>query len=338
MTQPITDAEITQTPADPRDDDRWKAVADRDVTADGEFFYSVKTTGVYCRPGCPSKTPKRANVRFHDGVAEAEAAGFRPCLRCRPTATPPGEKQAVAVAHACRLIETAPKPPTLDELALAVGLDPHHFHRLFKEQTGLTPKGYADARRVKTELADAGVPSTGRLEEAVPDLRGTTIRYALGQSWLGAILVAATAKGVCSILLGDDPAVLVADLRERFPTADLAEGDADFAHTVAAVVDFVARPSQGLSLPLDAQGTAFQQRVWKTLRRVPAGATTTYSKLADKIGRPTAGRAVAAACAANPIAVAIPCHRVVRNDGTLSGYRWGVERKAELLRREKEED
>jgi len=343
------------------DDDRWQAVIDRDPAADGLFFYSVRTTGVFCRNVCPARLALRRNVRFHNTCSDAQAAGFRPCKRCRPTEETQSQRHAVAVARACRIIEAADQPPTLNELATEIGLSPHHFHRLFKSQTGVTPKAYAAAHRtarVRDELSQsatvteaiygAGFQSSSRFYESSSKTLGmtpktfrsggpgTTIRFAIGECWLGSILVAATGAGICAILLGDDPQGLARDLEDRFPSAELVGGDKRFERTVAQVVGFVANPSVGLDLPLDIRGTAFQQRVWNALQQIPAGTTVNYAEIARRIGEPKSTRAVARACAANALAVAIPCHRVVRTDGSLSGYRWGVERKSELLRREQE--
>jgi AraC family transcriptional regulator of adaptative response/methylated-DNA-[protein]-cysteine methyltransferase len=345
----------------PDDESRWQAVIGRDPAADGAFFYSVRTTGVYCRPTCPARTALRKNVGFHDTCRDAEAAGFRPCKRCRPTEASLAERQAALVARACRLIDESEGPPSLDELAAAVGLSRYHFHRLFRAQTGLTPRRYAAARRmrrVRDELArrptvtaaiyGAGFSSNSRFYETSNGVLGmtpkafrsggigTAIRFAVGETWLGSILVAASDKGVCAILLGDDPDELTRDLQDQFAHARLIGGDAEFERLVARVVGFVEAPSTGLDLPLDIRGTAFQQRVWEALRQIPAGSTATYSEIAARIGRPRSVRAVARACAANTLAVAIPCHRVIRTDGSLSGYRWGVERKSDLLRRERE--
>lgn len=338
---------------------KWDAVVRRDAAADGRFFYSVRTTGVYCRPSCAARLARRENVGFHDTCAAAEAAGFRPCKRCRPNEASLAERQAAAVAKACRLIEEAEEPPALETLADAVGLSRFHFHRVFKEITGVTPKGYADAHRanrvrdglarsatVTEAIYDAGFNSNGRFYAASSRLLGMTptefraggpgaeIRFAVGECSLGAILVAATATGICCILLGEDPDSLARDLQDRFPKARLIGGDAGFEQWVATVVGFVERPQTGLDLPLDVRGTAFQQRVWRALCEIPAGSTASYAEVAERIGSPRAVRAVARACAENPIAVAIPCHRVVRRDGALSGYRWGVERKRSLLERE----
>jgi len=341
------------------DADRWQAVVHRDPAADGAFWYSVRTTGVYCRPSCASRPARRENVAFHATQQDAQRAGFRPCKRCKPDQPALGERNAAAVAKACRLIENAEEPPALAELAAEAGLSRHHFHRIFKSVTGVTPKAYASAHRadrVRSELAragsvtaaiyDAGFNSSGRFYEQSADLLGMTprdyraggagaaVRFAVGQCSLGAILVATTDKGVCAITLGDDPNALVRDLQDRFPKAQLIGADAAFEKLVARVVGLVEAPARGLDLPLDVQGTAFQQRVWQALRKIPAGKTSTYAAIAKRIGAPKSARAVARAIATNPVAVAIPCHRVIRTDGSLSGYRWGVERKQALLARE----
>jgi AraC family transcriptional regulator of adaptative response/methylated-DNA-[protein]-cysteine methyltransferase len=341
-------------------DPRWAFVASRDRSADGAFFYSVETTGVYCRPSCAARRPNPANVRFHGSAADAEAAGFRPCKRCRPDAAPLTERYAAKAAAACRLIEAADEPPTLAELAKGAGLSVYHFHRVFKAATGVTPKDYATAhriRRVRDRLStsdsvteaiyDAGFNSSSRFYEKSNAMLGMTptdyraggagaeIRFAFGECSLGAILVARSEKGVCAIFLGDDPEALARELRDRFPNARLIGGDGDFEALVAKVVGFVEAPKLGLDLPLDVRGTAFQQRVWRALQAIPAGATASYAEIARAIGSPKAVRAVAGACAANPIALAIPCHRVIRSDGALSGYRGGVARKRVLLEREK---
>jgi AraC family transcriptional regulator of adaptative response/methylated-DNA-[protein]-cysteine methyltransferase len=346
-------------PAFSSDGARWAAVRRRDRRADGAFYYSVRTTGVYCRPGCAARRPRRENVQFHATRRDAEAAGFRPCRRCRPAARALAEEHAAAVARACRLIETAEEPPRLGTLAAAAGLSPFHFHRVFRATTGVTPRAYAAAhraRRVRDELSrsstvteaiyGAGFNSSGRfyatssevLGMTPSDFRaggsGTAIRFAVGECSLGSILVAATDRGVCAILLGDAPEPLVRDLQDRFPRARLIGGDRDFEQLVARVVGLVEAPALGLDLPLDVRGTAFQQRVWRALRAIPAGSTATYTQIAERLGAARAVRAVARACAANAIAVAIPCHRVVRSDGGLSGYRWGVARKRALLARE----
>lgn len=340
---------------------RWAAVAARDARYDGGFYYCVETTGVYCRPSCPSRPPKRANVRFCATAAEAEAAGFRPCRRCRPNARSREEEDAAKVARACQMIETAETAPTLTQLARAASLSPCHFHRLFSRIAGVTPKGYAQAHRrarlcerlkegstVTEAIHDSGYNSSGRFYASAKETLGMTpgayrkggareeIRFAIGQSSLGAVLVAASAKGVCAITLGDDPEPLLQDLQDRFRDATLIGGDADFERYVAAAVGLVDRPQAPFDLPLDMRGTAFQQRVWSALRAITPGKTASYAEIARRIGAPKAVRAVAGACAANPVAVVVPCHRVVRADGSLSGYRWGVERKRALLGKERD--
>jgi AraC family transcriptional regulator of adaptative response/methylated-DNA-[protein]-cysteine methyltransferase len=340
-------------------DPRWVAVHTRDARADGSFFYSVKTTGVYCRPSCGARPALPGNVAFHATAAEAERAGFRPCKRCKPDQPSLAQQHAAMVTAACRAIEQAEVAPTLDQLAAPTGLSPFHFHRVFKAVTGVTPKQYAAAhrnRRVRNELErgasvtsaifDAGYNTSSRFYETAEQVLGmkpssyraggtdSEIRFAIGECSLGSILVAQSERGVCAILLGDDPDALARDLQDRFPNATLVGGDRSYEQLVAQVVGFVEAPALGLDLPLDVRGTAFQQRVWRALRDIPAGSTASYSEIARRIGSPQAVRAVAGACAANMLAVAIPCHRVVRNDGELSGYRWGVPRKRSLLERE----
>lgn len=344
-------------------DPRWAALVNRDAGADGTFYYSVKTTGVYCRPSCAARLPRPENVRFHATREAAENAGFRPCKRCKPDQPSLAEQHASMVTNMCRFIENSEAPPGLDELAARAGFSPWHFHRLFKSVTGLTPKAYAMAHRAKhirTALKrsgtithgiyDAGFNSNSRFYEKSNQLLGMTpssyraggagaeIRFAVGECSLGSILVAISDRGVCAILLGDDPETLLHDLQDRFPRSDLIGGDSEFEQLAAKVIGFVEAPAIGLDLPLDIRGTAFQQRVWQALREIPAGTTMSYTDIAKRIGAPRSVRAVARACAANSLAVAIPCHRVVRNDGGLAGYRWGVERKRDLLQREAAED
>ncbi len=341
------------------DELRWAAVRQRDAGADGEFWYSVRSTGVYCRPSCGARPALRKNVAFHDSREAAELAGFRPCLRCKPDQPPLAERQAAIVAQACRLIDAAEEAPDLDSLATAVGVSRFHFHRMFKAVTGITPKAYANAQRarrmqdglarqatVTDAMYAAGYNSSGRFYAQSPSLlgmtptafraggRGAQIRFAIGACSLGAILVASTEQGICAILIDDDPDVLVRDLQDRFPKAELIGAEPEYEQVVSRVVGMVERPELGLDLPLDVRGTAFQQRVWQVLREIPAGRTVSYAELAALVGVPKGARAVAGACAANALAVAIPCHRVVRNDGSISGYRWGVDRKAALLDRE----
>lgn len=337
---------------------RWQAVESRDRAASGHFVYAVRTTGIYCQPGCKSRLAKRSNVAFYDTPAAAEAAGYRACKRCTATTSPTRHSQLVT--RACRLIEACDPAPSLDQLSAELAISPFHLHRLFKAETGLTPKAYATAfraRRLRAHLVDgqrsvteaiydAGYNSNSRFYESAEQRlgmrprqyraggAGATIHFALGQCSLGAILVAQSEKGICAILLGDDPEALLRELQDQFPKARLIGGDSAYEQLVAEVVGFVEAPSLGLALPLDVQGTAFQERVWQALREVPAGSRVSYTEIAERIGAPKAVRAVAMACAANHIAVAIPCHRVVRRDGDLSGYRWGVARKAQLLKRE----
>jgi AraC family transcriptional regulator of adaptative response/methylated-DNA-[protein]-cysteine methyltransferase len=340
-------------------DPRWAAVTARSAAADGSFFYSVRTTGVYCRPSCGSRLPRPENVRFHATREEAEQAGFRPCRRCRPDRASLTEQHAAIVTEICRLIETSSRVPGLDELAARAGMSPFHFHRVFKAVTGLTPRAYAAAHRgerVRRELGKAstvtaaiyesGYASNGRFYGESERMLGMTpteyragganaeIHFAVGECSLGSILVARSDRGVCAIFLGDDPDALARELQDRFPRATLIGGDAAFEDVVAKVVGLVEAPRLGLDLPLDVRGTAFQQRVWRALREIPVGSTASYREVARRIGAPGAVRAVAHACASNPLAIAIPCHRVVRSDGGLAGYRWGVERKRALLQRE----
>jgi len=341
-------------------DPRWAAVVARDPRADGQFVYAVKTTGIYCRPSSLARLPKPQNVEFFDTAEQAQAAGYRPSKRAAKDQSDIAAQHAATVAAACRQIETAENPPVLSELAVAAGLSSFHFHRVFKAVTGLTPKGYAAAhrsRRVRERLADgdsvtdalydAGFNSNSRFYESADQLLGmkpgdyraagqnNDIRFAVGQCSLGAILVAQSERGVCAILLGDDPHQLVCDLQDKFRRANLIGADQAFEQLIAKVIGFIEAPALGLDLPLDVRGTAFQERVWQALREIPVGCTASYADIAQRIGAPKAMRAVAQACGANNLAVAIPCHRVVRSDGNLSGYRWGVERKRQLLEREK---
>ena len=352
-------AQAAATQADPR----WAAVVARSAGADGTFWYSVQTTGVYCRPSCASRTPRPENVLFHASCDEAEHAGFRPCQRCKPRQATALSHHAALVTEACRIIESAAPgdAPTLDALAARVGLSASHLHRIFKQATGLTPKAYAVAQRaqrlrsaldspttdsVTDAIYGAGYQSSSRFYEQSAQVLGMRpsqyrargasqdIRFAIGQCSLGAILVAQSDRGICAILLGDDSNALLRELQDRFAQARLIGGDSAFEALVAQVVAFVEAPGLGLNLPLDVRGTAFQQRVWRVLQAIPAGQTASYAEVAQRIGSPKAVRAVAQACAANGLAVAIPCHRVVKSDGALSGYRWGVERKRALLARE----
>jgi AraC family transcriptional regulator of adaptative response/methylated-DNA-[protein]-cysteine methyltransferase len=340
-------------------DPRWAAVLARDARADGTFYFAVRSTGIYCRPSCPARHARRENVEFHATREGAERAGYRPCKRCRPDRPSVAERHAAAVARACRLIEASDELPDLPALAREAGISRFHFHRLFLAAVGVTPKAYAAGKRAQslhralpaagtvTEAAyAAGFNSSGAFYAGAKAMlgmkprrfraggRGETIRFAVGESSLGPILLAATPAGVCAIMLGDDPDALVKDLQDRFPNAALIGGDAEFEQWVAKAVGLVEAPQRALDLPLDLRGTAFQKRVWHALREIAPGSTASYSEIARRIGAPMAVRAVARACAANPAAVAIPCHRVVHRNGTSSGYRWGAERKRALLERE----
>jgi AraC family transcriptional regulator, regulatory protein of adaptative response / methylated-DNA-[protein]-cysteine methyltransferase len=335
----------------------WDQVLTRQGGAD--FFYAVTTMGVYCRPACPSPRPLRKNVRFFRSPLEAEAAGFRACKRCDPK----GERARIAqavVRDASDFIEASEEVPPLEVLAKRAGYSRFHFLRMFRDHTGLTPRGYADAvraRRLQAALAgggrvidavaEAGFGSESRVYEKTATLLGMTpgaarrggkgehIRSAFADCPFGRLLVGATDKGVCFIGFAEPDESLMADLRRRFPKADIAADDAGLAATVRAVVDFLREPLQALDLPLDLRGTAFQQRVWRTLCTIPAGETRTYAQLAEMAGNPKAVRAVARSCATNPVALAVPCHRVIGSDGGLTGYRWGVPRKKALLEQER---
>jgi AraC family transcriptional regulator of adaptative response/methylated-DNA-[protein]-cysteine methyltransferase len=341
-------------------DVRWAAVLGRDPTADGRFVYAVRTTGVYCRPSCAARRPRPQNVVFHASPEAAERAGFRACRRCRPDeARAAADREAAAVARICRLIERAEEPPSLEALAERAGLSRFHLLRRFKALTGVTPKAYAFARRaerlrgtlrsgrsVTDALFEAGFGSAAagywqadRWLGMTPTAyraggAGAAIRFVVGRSSLGRVLVAATERGVCAVLLGDDAGALAADLARRFPRAARAPGGPEMAAVVAAVVRLVEEPAAPARLPLDLRGTAFQLRVWEALTRIPAGRTVSYAELAAAVGAPRGARAVARACAGNPVAVLVPCHRVIRGDGDLSGYRWGIARKRALLARE----
>jgi len=339
---------------------RWAAVLARDAGADGAFVTCVRSTGIYCRPSCPARHPRRENVAFLPSAAAAEAAGFRACKRCRPDGTSPAALRTRAIAAACRAIDAAEDAPDFDALAAEAGLSRFAFQRAFRAVTGLTPGAYAAAARagraraalrgegsVTEAIYAAGFASSGRFYEKAPAMLGMTpsryraggadvrIAFAIARSALGLVLVAGTLTGVAALALGDDEAALLAELRARFPKAELIAGDAAFAAWVRAVLAYVEAPRVGLDLPLDIRGTAFQRRVWQALREIPRGRTASYAEIAARIGDPKAVRAVAGACAANAIAIAIPCHRVVRSDGGLSGYRWGTARKRALLERER---
>jgi AraC family transcriptional regulator of adaptative response/methylated-DNA-[protein]-cysteine methyltransferase len=340
-------------------DERWTAVVARDRTAIGRFVYAVRSTGVYCRPGCASRLPNRKNVRFFDSWAQAEAAGYRACKRCRPKHSATADSAAEQLIRACRFIDQS-QSASLREIAGHVGLSPHYLHRVFRRRLGVTPKQYASARRterLKVQLSlgepvtraiyAAGFATSGRCYAQAAGILGMTpkqfrdrgkavsIRFATAACDLGRVLVAVTERGVCQIALGESDAALRADLLTRFPAARRVAHDRRLAELLRAVVSLIESPTAAPSFPLDIRGTAFQQQVWLALQSVPPGKTLSYSELAAAIGRPRAVRAVASAVAANALAVAVPCHRVIRSDGGLGGYRWGTERKKALLERER---
>jgi len=337
----------------------WSALASRDARANGAFFYSVRTTGVYCRPGCASRLPRRENVAFYETIVAAEAAGFRPCKRCRPNEAP-GERHVAAIGRACALIRARDTLPSLAELAAAAGISRFHFHRVFKELTGATPREWGKAHRlgrfaarldagesVADSVYAAGFGASSRAYEAAPNGlgmtpgarrhggRGETIRFTTVKTALGWALVAATDRGICMTALGDERAPLEAELRRGFPAALIWPADAALTGWAERIVQFITQPGAQPDLPLDIRGTAFQALVWRALQKIPPGRTTSYSEIAAALGRPSAVRAVARAIASNNLALLVPCHRVVRSDGELAGYRWGVERKRALIERER---
>ena len=339
----------------------WAALASRDSGADGAFVYAVRTTGVYCRPGCSSRLPRRENVAFYATPAAAEEAGFRPCKRCRPNEGSAGERRVAAIGRACALIRARDTLPSLTELADAAGISRFHFHRVFKEITGTTPREWGTAHRlgrfaerldsgesVAEAVYGAGFGASSRAYEAAPNGlgmtpgarrhggRGETIRFTTVETGLGWALVAATERGICMTALGDERAALEAELRRRFPAALIWPADAKLTAWAEQIVGFITRPDAQPDLPLDIRGTAFQALVWRALQKIPPGRTASYGEIAAALGRPSAVRAVAQACANNKLALLVPCHRVVRSDGDLAGYRWGIERKRALIARERE--
>jgi len=339
----------------------WAALASRDSGADGAFVYAVRTTGVYCRPGCSSRLPRRENVAFYATPAVAEEAGFRPCKRCRPNEGSAGERRVAAIGRACALIRARDTLPSLTELADAAGISRFHFHRVFKEITGTTPREWGTAHRlgrfaerldsgesVAEAVYGAGFGASSRAYEAAPNGlgmtpgarrhggRGETIRFTTVETGLGWALVAATERGICMTALGDERPALEAELRRRFPAALIWPADAKLTAWAEQIVGFITRPDAQPDLPLDIRGTAFQALVWRALQKIPPGRTASYTEIAAALGRPSAVRAVAQACANNKLALLVPCHRVVRSDGDLAGYRWGIERKRALIARERE--
>lgn len=340
--------------------DRWQAIVNRTPNADGAFLYGVKTTGIYCRPTCSSRQPNQANVLFFDNYTEAEAAGFRACKRCNPRSISPQQQQSEIIAKVCQRIDESEQPLSLAAMAQIAGLSSHHFHRTFKEIVGVTPKQYVStqrANRVRQQLQEDNKTITQAIYEAgfetssnfydksttllgmtpteyQQGAKGLTIQFAVKQIWLGWVVVAMADRGICAIGLGDTAKIVTAQLQQQFPHAQLQESNSEFEDWVDRTIAFIETPQLGLDLPLDIQGTAFQQRVWQALQQIPYGTTASYSEIAKQIGNPKAVRAVARACATNQIAVAIPCHRVVGSDGSLKGYRWGSDRKYTLIERE----
>ncbi|WP_039058733.1 bifunctional DNA-binding transcriptional regulator/O6-methylguanine-DNA methyltransferase Ada [Enterobacter sp. Bisph1] len=344
------------------DEQRWQQVLARDAHADGQFVFAVLTTGIFCRPSCTARHALRQNVRFFPDIQSALDAGFRPCKRCQPDKAHPQQQRLDKVATACRLLEQD-APISLEQLASEVALSPYHFHRLFKSVTGMTPKAWQQAwraRRLRNALATSDTVTDAVLAAGFPDSssfyrqadaslgmtaqqfrRGgdaADISYTLSDCSLGRCLVAESERGICAILLADSDEQLLSELRSTFPRARPAQGSAAFSQRVAQVIARLDHDDAPFTLPLDLRGTAFQLQVWQALREVPAGETVSYQALANRLGKPQAVRAVASACAANKLAIVIPCHRVVRSDGALSGYRWGTARKAQLLQRERHKE
>jgi AraC family transcriptional regulator, regulatory protein of adaptative response / methylated-DNA-[protein]-cysteine methyltransferase len=335
---------------------QWRQVMERDARQDGRFVFAVRTTGVYCRPSCPSRRPRRDSVEFFPDPRQAERAGYRACLRCKPTEV---SAQAQAVTRARQLLDEAEGVLTLSELSKSVGVSPFHLQRLFKRATGLSPHEYQSARRmqhvkrglrkgddVTTALYDAGFGSPSRLYEKTSQHlgmtpgtyrrggAGITIEFAIVPSPLGRLLVAATARGLCAVRFGENATGLERGLREEFGAAEIRRNDAALQPFLQPLLASLRGEKVTMDLPLDVRATAFQKRVWDALREIPAGETRSYAEVARAIGDPKAVRAVATACASNPVAVVVPCHRVVRSDGELAGYRWGIERKRKLLEQE----
>ncbi|MFZ0634733.1 MAG: bifunctional DNA-binding transcriptional regulator/O6-methylguanine-DNA methyltransferase Ada [Candidatus Acidiferrales bacterium] len=349
-------------------DSRWHAVQTRDRIADGAFVYAVRSTGIYCRPSCPSRKPSRGQVAFFRLPEDAERKGFRPCRRCRPHQAEQDDPQAAAVARVCRYIENvlagsngadSAAALTLSALAPRAGLSAHQLERAFRRTIGVTPRQYVDAHRMRrlksrlrkgdnvtTALYDAGFGSSSRLYERAPEQLGMTpatyrrggagmhIRYTIAASPLGRVLVAATERGISAVYLHGNDAKLESELRREYPRAEIERDRHALEDWVHAIVEHLRGREPRLDLPTDVQATAFQRRVWEELRRIPYGTTRTYTQVARAIGQPTAVRAVARACATNPTSIVVPCHRVVREDGNLAGYRWGISRKQTLLEHE----
>jgi AraC family transcriptional regulator of adaptative response/methylated-DNA-[protein]-cysteine methyltransferase len=349
------------TPGKAVEEKRWRAICDRDRRFDDDFVFAVTTTKIYCRASCPARRPKRKNALFFDKAVGAERAGFRACKRCHPNTASIADRNVAAIRHACKLIEEAPETPRTSELALAIGMSVSHFHRQFKELVGVTPKEYGAGRRVK-RLQDK-LYKGGRVTEAIyhegygsssrayatakstlgmthskyrSGASGMTIEFVTTKTSLGWLLVAASDEGICCIEIGDTKIELQESVVRRFPAASIAKGSKALEKWISIVANYVELPARGIDLPLHIKGTAFQRRVWRALQDIPIGETRSYTEVATSIGEPKAVRAVAQACGANAIALAIPCHRVVRTDGSLGGYRWGTDRKTTLLQREQE--
>jgi AraC family transcriptional regulator of adaptative response/methylated-DNA-[protein]-cysteine methyltransferase len=343
------------------DEARWNAVSENNSNADSAFYYAVLTTGIYCRPSCRSKLPNRDNVEYFTSCDAAEAAGYRACKRCRPTATSKAGEIEQKIIHACRIIEESEISMRLDELASQVNLSPYHFHRLFKKIVGVTPKQYSARHQsqrfhkslksspsVTDAIYTAGYGSSGSAYDKKRDqlamkptvyrkgADGVTITYGLAQCFLGWVIVAATDRGICAIEFGDDSDTLPGQVQASFPNAQLTKADRGFETLIKEVVGFIESPEDMFQVPLDIQGTAFQQQVWEILRQIKPGKTMSYTDVAERLGKPNAVRAVASACASNKLAVVIPCHRVISKSGKTGGYRWGTERKKKLLQSEKE--
>ena len=344
------------------DERRWKAIVNREQDNDCLFYYGVKTTGIFCRPGCSSRLPNRENVEFFKSCEEAEAGGYRPCMRCNPNSHSKKEEIERIIIRACRTIEQSETPIQLKHLAEGVGMSAYHFHRLFKKIVGITPKQYSSSHQasrfqeslkssksITDAIYNAGFGSSSGVYTKERDHlamkpseyraggAGVTILYGITKCELGWLIVAATPRGICAIEFGDNPAELPGQVQSRFPKADMQQAGSGFVALIGEVVEFIKSPHMECNIPLDIQGTAFQQQVWKVLRQIKPGETLSYTEVAERIGKPNAVRAVATACASNSLAVIIPCHRVISKDGKISGYRWGVERKKKLLEKERKE-
>jgi len=342
-------------------DEFWEALLNRDESVDGKFFYGVKTTGIYCRPGCASRLPKRENVHFFLSSDDAEKAGFRACKRCQPSTEIQKYPHQTAIINACLYLDNAETQPSLEELAKSTGLSTFYFQRLFKNAVGVSPKQYYMQKRlerirdnlqhherISDAIYDSGYGSNSQFYTHAPDTLGMrpsqyknggigmNITFTIIQSYLGWVLIAATELGICAIDFGDSPEILEEKLSQRFPNAIITKGDTNLSNWATSILSFLNSPTQDLSLPLDVIGTAFQRQVWSALKDIPLGSTASYIEIAQKIGKPKASRAVAKACASNPVAVVIPCHRVIHSNGSIGGYHWGVERKLKLLTSESE--